>query len=276
MPSQKSLLIMFRALLFYCSTTLLFILVAAFVPLTGFRPVSLITMGCSAGFSFILLVVFCRWDAIPLKAAGISFSRKNSAYFLTGFITGLVLVIAWIVLTLLLTPYRLSLNRTPDIKAILSALLLFLFVAVREELVYRSYFLRRLTTAYNALIALLIVTTVFILEHRAAGISWKTSVIGSGLGGILFGIAALKTKGIALPVGLHSAWNLGRWVFGLTENTGFWHYTNTYGNDIRDEAATLATYAIIMFIAISCFGLLPAHYLNKIHWSNYSRKRVQL
>ncbi|MBO9617826.1 MAG: CPBP family intramembrane metalloprotease [Niabella sp.] len=261
MPSQKPLRILFRTLLFYCGATLLFIIVSALVPALKLRPVPLVTIGTAVVLTFILLVIFCRWNNSSLKAAGISFQRKSLSYFFMGYILGLVLIIAWVLLTLVLTPYQLSLNAGSHISAVPSAFLLFLFVAIREELVYRSYFLQSLTTAFTTIIALLIVTIVFILEHRAAGISWKTSIIGSGLGGVLFGIAAIKTKGIALPVGLHSAWNFGRWAFGLTGSRGIWHYTNTYGNSIKDETATLTTYAIVLLIAIIFLWLLP---INKI------------
>lgn len=39
--------------------------------------------------------------------------------------------------------------------------------------------------------------------------SWKMAIIGSGFGGLLFGIAALRTKGLALPIGLHLPGTLG-------------------------------------------------------------------
>ena len=41
---------------------------------------------------------------------------------------------------------------------------------------------------------------IFILEHILGGTPIGMSIIGVGLGGVLFSIAALKTKGLALPL----------------------------------------------------------------------------
>lgn len=251
MQPLHSYSMLFRALLFYISTTLLFVATSAIVPMTGIHPEATVTIGTSAVLTIITLVFFCRRDKIPLKQTGVYLHKQSIPRFLKGFVVGLLMVLAWVLLVACVTPFRLSMGAMPRFGTVFSALLLYLLVAVREELVFRSYFLTRLATSYSNIAALLIVTTVFILEHRLAGMSWRMSVIGSGTGGLLFGLTALKTKGLALPIGLHSAWNFGRWMFGLTGSPGIWHYTNTKGNEPYGETVALTLHAIIFLIAIT-------------------------
>ncbi|MCF3111327.1 CPBP family intramembrane metalloprotease [Niabella sp. CC-SYL272] len=223
---------------------------SAIVPMTGIRPVSTATIGAAAALTFIILIFFCHRDKITLKQTGVYFHKQSLPRFLKGFIAGILMVLIWVLLVVWITPVRLSRSAAPGTGAVFSALLLYLLVATREELVFRSYFLTRLATAYGRLAALMIVTAVFILEHRLAGMSWHMAVIGSGMGGLLFGLAAIKTKGIALPLGLHSAWNFGRWMFGLTGSTGIWHYTYTQGSEARGTTTALTMHAIIFLAAI--------------------------
>jgi len=113
--------------------------------------------------------------------------------------------------------------------------LLYFFVACREELVFRSYFLRRLDYSFPSPFALLVMVVVFIAEHVLAGMEWKMAVIGSGLGGLLFGVAALKTRGLALPIGLHSAWNFGQWMVGFKNKGGVWRAVVEKGYERETE-----------------------------------------
>lgn len=53
--------------------------------------------------------------------------------------------------------------------------------------------------------------------------SWSLSLFGPFAGAILFGLAALATRGIGVPLGIHIAFNLGHWVMGQNEICGFWH-----------------------------------------------------
>ena len=67
-------------------------------------------------------------------------------------------------------------------------------MACREELVFRSYSLRSLGYSLTPIIALIIITVIFILEHVVSGMTWKMAMLGSGAGGILFGFSSVENK----------------------------------------------------------------------------------
>lgn len=81
--------------------------------------------------------------------------------------------------------------------------------------------------------------------------SWKMSILGPGLGGVLFGLAALKTKGLALPLGLHFSWNFTQWLFGFKNNNGVWREIVEKGQETHAENIALTGFVIAMTIGIT-------------------------
>ena len=148
---------------------------------------------------------------------------------------------------------HLQLTIVPNITAqqIILPLSLYLFVACREELVFRSYSLRSLDYSFSSAVALLSITVIFVLEHVVAGMTWKMAAIGSGLGGILFGLSALKTKGLALPLGLHGAWNFGQWMVGFKNKAGVWTAVVEKGYERETENVSLVAFSLVMLLAIT-------------------------
>ena len=50
----------------------------------------------------------------------------------------------------------------------------------------------------------------------------RSSLLGTGTGSVLFGMAAIATRGLPVPIGLHAAWNLGAWALGDKQYPGLW------------------------------------------------------
>jgi len=95
-------------------------------------------------------------------------------------------------------------------------------LAVREELAFHGYPLQRLKSIFGIWGAQLIVAFVFAFEHVLGGSTWQLALLGAGVGSLLFGMAAIATRGLAMPIGLHAAWNIGDWIRGGKGSVGFW------------------------------------------------------
>ncbi len=70
--------------------------------------------------------------------------------------------------------------------------------------------------------AQIFIALMFALEHKLAGATWIDAFLGSGIGSLLFGMAAIATQGLAVPIGVHAAWNVGHWALGLKGTPGLW------------------------------------------------------
>jgi membrane protease YdiL (CAAX protease family) len=128
--------------------------------------------------------------------------------------------------------------------------LLYLSIGLREEIAFRGYPLFSLNRSAGPWIALLVVGIIFIIEHIAGGMGVWAAFLGSGAGSLLFGIAALKTKGLALPIGLHSAWNFGQWTLGFKNEAGPFTTIIEKGYNDRIEVIGWISYLLVMGLAI--------------------------
>ncbi|WP_419190754.1 type II CAAX prenyl endopeptidase Rce1 family protein [Saltatorellus ferox] len=54
----------------------------------------------------------------------------------------------------------------------------------------------------------------------AYGWDLQTIVLGVIPGGLLWGMSAIATRGLAVPIGLHAAWNFSSWSGGARPETG--------------------------------------------------------
>jgi len=237
-----------KVLLFYVLSILIFATIAG-ITKTLMYP-NHISILVSTFLTFVLVIIFTKWDKLRFQEVGITFERYSLPRFFSGFGIGFLMVLlqAVIVSNFAQVKFCLSANFSPV--SIVSSLLLYFLIACREELVFRSYALRNLAYIMKPLIALIIITIIFILEHVIAGVSWKMSILGSGFGGVLFGLSALKTKGLALPLGLHFAWNFTQWLLGFKDKTGVWQEVVEKGNDQYAENVALIGFIVAMSISI--------------------------
>lgn len=123
--------------------------------------------------------------------------------------------------------------------ALTAAVLLFVGVAVTEELTFRGFMFQRLIDGVGSAAAQLLMAAYFVLNHAGAlkqGDSWNyLALVNIFIASIMFGLAYLRTKSLALPIGLHLMANftqgtlLGFGVSGSTE-TGMLHPVSAAGS----------------------------------------------
>jgi len=173
-------------------------------------------------FSAALTLLFVRWDGISLADIG-ALPESGSAHRLAvGFAIGLLLVALHSSLQAALG--HVHWVRAPDVglAAVSVSLLTYLALACREELAFHGYPLRRTAPRFGLWTAQLLVAAVFAVEHVLGGWTWLDAIAGAGIGSILFGMGSLATRGLAVPIGLHAAWNFGDWLRGGKDSSGVW------------------------------------------------------
>ena len=80
---------------------------------------------------------------------------------------------------------------------------------------------------------------------------WDLRLVAFGVlpGGVLFGMSAAASGGLALPIGLHAAWNVGDWFLGQKATPGPWRL-RVYGHTDHEvllvgSTSYLATFALL-------------------------------
>ncbi len=170
------------------------------------KPMGDIILGTIAAIAvFALTIPFARWEGLSLRALGIIPHKYTLPKALAGFLLGLLIAALHVGMVLIFGRVRLEPVEAVPYTALITTLLLYLVLAAREELAFRGYPLRSLAYALGPWKAQLIIAMIFAFEHAAGGYTWAQAFLGAGVGAVLFGLAALKTNGIAFPIGLHAA-----------------------------------------------------------------------
>jgi len=239
-----------RVLLFLLGCAVILMIVSPHAPRLGLQW-SQAAVGLEASLATLALTMFfVRLDGIRLAEIGVSPRRASIGRLLLGFAMGLLLVAAQSGLLALVEPVRWVRSDVTGYAPIVSALAAYLVLACREELAFRGYPLRRLDRSFGLWTAQIIVAS---LEHRAGGYSWTNALFGAFVGSLLFGMAALATRGLALPIGLHAAWNFGQWMIGEKETPGLWKPVLAGEPTARADHAALIAYIVVFAAATLAF-----------------------
>lgn len=192
---------------------------------------SLLAIGIAGIIAFLLTILFCRWQRLTLNDVGVLPAKGTIRHLLTGMILGTIMVAIQVVVVML--PGHVKLAYAPNAGPLFTCtnLLLYTLIACREELVFRGFPLRSINYGAGPIIAQTVVAILFIIEHIIGGMTWVQAIFGPGLGAILFGLAAIKTRELALPIGIHSAWNFGQWMMGFKNDTGLYRIITEKGHE---------------------------------------------
>ena len=244
-----------RSVLFLMGCPLLLILTTSFVKTTSLT--NIVKVGAiTCLLTYGLTLLFLRWDGWSLRDAGLGLAAKSVPRMLFGFGIGFGLVAFQE--SLLFAGGHIHwtwVGPSSPMSWLLLGVTAYFMLALREEIAFRAYPLRRLEDDLGLWPSVLIVGLVFALEHLAGGLSWSLSLSGPFAGAILFGMAALATRGIAVPLGIHFAFNLGQWVMGQKEITGFWHASIDPTFQKQVEVLGYTGYFLGTLAAACCFWL---------------------
>ena len=90
-----------------------------------------------------------------------------------------------------------------------------------EEMLFRGWLQPQIASVVGAPIAVLLVAVIFAALHLLGGATGLLTLANLMLGGILFGLIAVRDGGIAGALAAHWGWNAGeQLLFGLDPNPG--------------------------------------------------------
>lgn len=201
--------------------------------------------------AFALTVLLARREKISLDELGVALRRGSPLRFIIGFLIGLALVAINVAILSVTTGMRWQWAPEASSTLVLGALIGFFLGSCGEELGFRGYPLRKLDQIFGLWVAQAIVALAFALYHRWVGWPWMNAVIGTGMGSLLFGMAAIASRGLALPIGMHAASNFGEWSIGARGSPGFWKIVE--GGPPLSSGTGMISYVSVMGLGILAF-----------------------
>ncbi len=154
----------------------------------------------------ILVFVFRKFiDRKSILSLGFS-TKKRGVDFGVGFVMAVLIIGGGSVILRLIGVVKFSVLELNSKELVLS-FLLFIVVALNEEIMMRGYILNNLLSAMNKYLALIISAVLFTAMHGFnSSLSW-IALTNLFLAGIVLGAAYIFTQNLWFPISLHLFWN---------------------------------------------------------------------
>jgi hypothetical protein len=185
----------------------------------------------TAGAVLMLTWGFLNLEKRPLVSVGLALGGRWARQFLAGALGGTALMALIALGAYLGGGFHLARNPQTGPLPLLFGAWVYLAVAFKEELLFRGYLFQRLEQGLGPWPAMALLAVLFALAHWSnPGMTGPARVWASlniALAAILLGLGYLRTRSLALPIGLHLGWNwtqgalLGFPVSGI-HTAGWW------------------------------------------------------
>lgn len=172
-----------------------------------------LVFGIMGSVGAVLLVkAFLKSESNTLSDVGLALVSGSLRRFILGSIVGLALAGIMLAAAIGMSGLVVESVPNPDYWDAIAFSMAVLFVlALMEEVAFRSYPLVRLLNSIGPRTSIYCTSFFFALYHGLQ----PAQLLGPGVWGVLFGVAALASRGIALPLGIHFGLNWMQSLFGM-------------------------------------------------------------
>ena len=209
--------------------------------------------------AFLTTLLFLKFDRRRFSDIGLVFQRNTIVKFFAGVIAGVLIMGSLATGVLYFSNVRIEVNSGSNAWHFLLMTLPLIPLAFMEELGFRAYPLEILKDKIGIRLSIIITSILFALYHIANGWTIASSFYGPAVWGLIFGLAAIYSNGIAMPTGIHYAANLTTSAFGAANSAvSIWTLkqvntptTKYHGTDWT----TILPASILLTFAILCLEL---------------------
>ncbi len=221
--------------------------------------------------ALLITFVAVKKDGKTFKEIGFSIDKNTPVRFVKGFLIGLVIVTLMLAIMICLSDLEITLSKKSNITEVLFWLLAFFPLAYMEEVIFRGYAFTKSIGSIGIWPTQILLAILFTWYHDFTGATFLNQLIGPGVWALVYGIAAIWSKGIALPTGLHMALNVGLALVGQKDGrAGVWDLYYPQDVTLAMETQT-ERIGLIMQIGILIIAILLTEYYRRNKMKNHKR-----
>lgn len=210
-------------------------------------------------------------ESESLASVGLKLDRRFLAQFAGGMLVGVALIAFAAVAVCAFAGVRLTATAVPALQVELKLAVMFLGGAIFEELLFRGYAFQRAARGMGTWPAILVFGALFCLGHLPGNLDVGWPLLSLAManlfaGAVLQSLLYLRTRSLAMPIGLHFGWNLlqeslGFGVSGLSSPHAWFHVDLgsrpawLTGGDFGLEASAWALAVVMLAVAASVRSL---------------------
>lgn len=181
-------------------------ILAGFLPWKG----PLITNGLLCILLILFTALVLKWEQRSWKEIGCTTSRKGWTDLLYGTLGGITMLITVAFTIKLLVGFHWEPNPAFHWSQLLPVFIIVFLSVLAQELAFRGYPFRILLEKWGEWPAQIIIAILFGCMHLSGNMSLTDillTMLTTGIGSLLFGIAVIKTGKLHLAIGIHFGWN---------------------------------------------------------------------
>jgi membrane protease YdiL (CAAX protease family) len=209
--------------------------------------------------ALLATALFLRFDKKRFSDIGLTFERSTLLKFFVGVLTGFVIMGLLALGVIYFSDVKIQVNQESNLLHFLLVTAPLLPSAFMEELGFRAYPLEILKDRSAIWLPIITTSILFALYHIVNGWSIASSFYGPFVWGLIFALAALYSKGIAMPTGIHYAANLTTSAFGAKNTAAsIWTVTQTNKAIIKHDGfdwSTILPSLVLLIFAVICIKL---------------------
>lgn len=173
--------------------------------------------------AILITYLFSRYSKLSIRQIGLHWESKTPIRLFIGFLIGslIALVMLWTILQL--TDLEATRIENKDVLMAFFWMLALIPLAFMEEVAFRGLVLFNLEKTIGLRISLIVTSILFTYYHDLSGATFISQLLGPGVWGVIYGLSAIWSKGLAVPTGIHAGANMILASFGLKDsNYAIW------------------------------------------------------
>ena len=174
-----------------------------------------------------------RLEGSTLASVGLRFDGRFLVQWAVGIFVGAAMIVVTAAAVCAVAGVRLEAASGPTLPVGLKLVAMFLGGAIFEEVLFRGFAFQRAMIGMGTWPAIGVFAVLFCLSHVPGNLDIGAGLIATAMANlfaftVLLSVLFLRTRSLALPIGLHFGWNLlqaslGFGVSGISHNDAWWH-----------------------------------------------------
>lgn len=207
---------------------------------------------------------FSKLNKVSFREIGLNWEPETPKRILVGLLIGLTISIAMVSAIVCFTEVEIKRFQDANIPMACFMLLAFFPLAFMEEVAFRGFIFFKLEKIIGLRFTILITSILFAFYHDLSGATFTSQLLGPGIWGVVYGISAIWSKGLAVPTGIHAGANIVLAALGTKEdNFAIWMFD--YPSEVTEMAQShTEMVGLIIQLALLLFGIIMTEwYLRK-------------
>lgn len=221
--------------------------------------------------AFAAVWIFIKTEKRTFADYGLTWMRDTFLKFIKGLVIGAAAFLVIILILLTFTDLQLIRTENQWDPLALAWYLSIIPLALMEEVAFRSYTFIKLNKIFGLWVTQIIVALGFAGYHIVQGWDWQMAVWGPAIWALIFGWAAVWSKGIALPTGIHVALNVIQQLLNMKSGNreAYWEFTykTEATAEVMHQASTVGmiTQLLVFISAVVMTGLYLRKQKKSVH-----------